>query len=603
MENIIKDYKGSFVEGKALYKEGKYLDAFTLLREAYESDPANREYANAYVSNCIVLGNHYKVIGKHQSSVFYLKKACEIAPSPSRQKSLAEAYLGLADIHIKKNDMDVALKCLTESYNLCREHNLTLNKNTSTERAKIYYKLASYCIDQGYNLAIDFLEEAYKNDKRDSYKKELINQLIVKGESLQSQSYFAEALRIFKRVYTLDTSYKEYLGNAYKEMAEYCKNKFEYKSALEYLKQANKYSPSSQLDLLMGTLYEKTGIYDKAAKYLSEAINGKLSSEMKAIAYKILGRIEYRLGNKAVSEEYFKKAEQGNSAIVDRIQHTRKKLELLSKAPVAPLNEKASRTVAQQLMSKTYSENDNINNRLMEVYNSLYKNQVLRDILTTAAIHTLNFTKSNIAIVDGETTGDFKKGTEHAAGYYNSKNSIVVATQLNAGATEINTREIKGTLVHEMTHQAMLNIFKNRANPFEKDDDVGKVRFDKVAEDTLKGIYNYLVPGNKDAENLTKKELIRKINSARDNAFAIHEGKKYIIDTIMSVYNHYLESQEYVELVVRVPEAIAYGVDKKDFEFVKPLYDYFMNQTLPKIKEHNSRHKFDILEIGDGPKR
>lgn len=173
---------------------------------------------------------------------------------------------------------------------------------------------------------------------------------------------------------------------------------------------------------------------------------------------------------------------------------------------------------------------------------------------------------------DEEDQPDGQDG-KNAVGIFIHTNTIFVG-----GAR--NKNEVRGTIIHELTHFMAQDIFKNSCNPYHEDDSKNKTQFDEIANE-LKEKYQSLDP------------ILAAIFM-----YVVHEDR--------SVKPNYKASEYNRELIVRVPQMLVKYRDQSPNGFERlereapRLLGYYNNVFLKAAKNHIE--KIENRALQDWPK-
>lgn len=144
--------------------------------------------------------------------------------------------------------------------------------------------------------------------------------------------------------------------------------------------------------------------------------------------------------------------------------------------------------------------------------------------------------------INKATTGDVDLSSdddEEAVTYFEDGRIVIGARGLNDAKKKF---VVMGNVIHELCHYAMLLIYKNECNPYQKND--------KTTESEFRKIF------------ITCKKAL-------DRTFRNTET----YETILNIFDRYELAERVSELIVRVPELVAfYANHKKKLKKVQSLY-------------------------------
>ncbi len=218
---------------------------------------------------------------------------------------------------------------------------------------------------------------------------------------------------------------------------------------------------------------------------------------------------------------------------------------LLRQAMIAFTNKHAYSSI-NYLMSRTkiFQSSDNFFEQVLSIYKTLSN---IPEVL--AIFEILEYSNAPLDIIY-----DFEKDNiEEISGGLGSTKAAGVC-QFKAGyifiGGRVDTRELLGTIAHELTHQAVYLLYKNDCNPFDTKDD----------------------------------NAINKLSSARDQAY--YFSKDPIITRVFTVYK---DTDHDAEIIVRVPHILAKYGYKKGHELLEDeaplLVQFYQNFIVTKSKE------------------
>ncbi len=220
-------------------------------------------------------------------------------------------------------------------------------------------------------------------------------------------------------------------------------------------------------------------------------------------------------------------------------------ISLLRQAMIAFTNKHAYSSI-NYLMSRTkiFQSSDDLFEQVLSTYKTLSN---IPEVLTIFEV--LEYSNAPLDIIY-----DFEKDNiEEISGGLGSTKAAGVC-QFKAGyifiGGKVDTRELLGTIAHELTHQAVYLLYRNDCNPFDTED----------------------------------ANAISKLSNARDQAY--YFSKDPIITRVFTVYK---DTDYDAEIIVRVPHILAKYGYKKGHELLEDeaplLVQFYQNFIVVKSKE------------------
>lgn len=200
----------------------------------------------------------------------------------------------------------------------------------------------------------------------------------------------------------------------------------------------------------------------------------------------------------------------------------------------------------------------------VDIYELTKKGDIIFSVLHTVALYAKEDPSYKLHIFAEQPLG---KGV---AGEYVSYLSSI---SVNPGA--LRSDAMRQALAHEWTHLLMNLLFQNDSNPFAAKDDQARIAWEK----TMEIIWD-------------------KVNKAKDIDPASLYGRA--IRGYVAV-KKYPESQYGSEMIARLPTILASEIynDPQVKEFLKPIYDYWMQFIEPAIQKYVKEHAKDDTFISD----
>jgi tetratricopeptide (TPR) repeat protein len=352
---------------------------------------------------------------------------------------------------------------------------------------------------------------------------------------------------------------------------------------------------------------EQTDHHNEALSTLKKVSkNNPKNADLQRDIYIDMGDIHKHMGNWDKSVESFKKAKGYNSLSrnkdehkEERLDHKIQKYSLRSEGPIKPIPQKElnkPHTTAEWLANSAFSQDKDINNKALESLNNLSNDPNLKEFYDVNAVTSINNPKSNITYVKGENTDSYDKGS-NAKGYFNDKNSVVVASENSSNYAKDSFRDVAGTQTHELVHRAMKETYHNEGKPYAKSDLSAEQQFDQSAKETFKNIGTKLDPKEnyiKFNDNMTSQEMGVHLRDNYLKAFGANWQENSlttddlrVAQNVTSAYSDSYNKQQanHAELVVRTPQLRAEGVSEKSLEVLKPLENDINNRIKPDIKK------------------
>lgn len=241
-----------------------------------------------------------------------------------------------------------------------------------------------------------------------------------------------------------------------------------------------------------------------------------------------------------------------------------------------PLNEKMKDlSITDFLVHRSYVNQDFLNNhnvsledarKMLEVdiYELVKKNDLIFSILHTVALNLKEDPYYKLHIFDKEPLGEILGSPSRGL-------FIEPLGTLHLAAMPLRSAILRQTLVHEFTHLLMKFLFHNNSKPFSKNDDKAKIAWDTVKETILEKLNN--IP-----------EEFRSVSRFSPNINP-YEQTLIIYNDVKRLYG---ESEYDSEFIARFPEIVASEAyeDPQVQEFLKPIYDYWMQFIKPAIEKN-----------------
>jgi len=324
----------------ALIYSQKAFDAVPFIDDPYFVSQIYKKHAKVF---------YYKSF--YDSSAYYLKEAMKYVPA-DKEKYRARLYQNYASILMMQNKFDTSLYYNKMSFDINKEHNFKLDLlNNYTSFGSLFRRLGAYEISMSYIYeglpiaeelrdtvsimkflqtiaiiygAMDNHELSNKYCKqaldialaRKDYKRasELANSV---AEAHMGLKQYDEALRYYwiSYNYARKVNFHAMEAVCMLNLADYYDYKDQSDSAIFYLtkvyditKKYNYLNINTAADVLYGHIFIKTKQYDKASKYLLNAIEGKDKGESTIInsAYLQLSELYEATGDYAKAHEYYK---------------------------------------------------------------------------------------------------------------------------------------------------------------------------------------------------------------------------------------------------------------------------------------------------------
>ncbi len=254
--------------GDIMMKQEKHSSALSLYRKILKLHPNNKE---AQIKTGLI---EYKFFGKKNKAEKSLMIALQNADRISYQ-TLSEAYLGLAEINLKKNNSLVALDYARKSYSYNPANNVARNlvtqlggikklKQTKVKSGQLIYEGDQLTLQNRFQFAIGYYEEAFKLDGN---KNAMIAIKIAKN--FWTLSFFENAIKWLKKAIEADP----YMMESYVLMSDYYSQQYDFYKASKILAIATRKSPRSY-EVYRGKAYLefKKEAYRQAIRYAKIAL-------------------------------------------------------------------------------------------------------------------------------------------------------------------------------------------------------------------------------------------------------------------------------------------------------------------------------------------
>ncbi len=225
------------LEAQALTKLERYNDAGNLYRNILRTNPG---HTVARIELGIL---EYKYFNRNEQGQAYLKQALENDDAP--KTILSRGYLGLAEIALKRQDQNLALKYAQRSYSLNSSNseakNLVVNlggievlKKTKTKCSQLTFEGDQFFRETDYHAAQAHYKAAFECDQ---------NALaaLKAAQCLWKLSFSTEAIEWLNRAIKADPK----LIEAYVTMADYQAQRYNFLAAARVLDSAKRMNPKS----------------------------------------------------------------------------------------------------------------------------------------------------------------------------------------------------------------------------------------------------------------------------------------------------------------------------------------------------------------------
>jgi hypothetical protein len=275
--------------------------------------------------------------------------------------------------------------------------------------------------------------------------------------------------------------------------------------------------------------------------------------------------------------------------------------DLLEKKPAFQIKDNNQPHTAYEILaSKTFCQNDEQCQTVLETYKDLYFDEELKPILNIAAMQTLNKEEFHIAMLNDGDTEDYAGGK--SIGFYDYKKVVV-------GNGYGNSKIIQGTFIHEISHAIIDYLFNNWSNPYKQDQKALIDAMENTNMQVLKNLANLKqLPSNFKLENyeesyLLGENLMKVYSNApykADIPYKLRHEYNYISAVIFNVYDKdcypYIGVTEDVETIVRYHQLKVEGVSSQALEVLKPYKEYWNKYLFPEIeKTLQSNHNRQLL--------
>lgn len=240
--------------------------------------------------------------------------------------------------------------------------------------------------------------------------------------------------------------------------------------------------------------------------------------------------------------------------------------------PKAQLQRKY-KTIPDIIASQILVENKIFRAKLpAEKFKILYGNDLLKSLLQVFAVaaqgkHSLStpgMPRLLILCLD-EQTYDFIENTDLTKGTY-IRHSSLVQVKL---PENFHFDTIIATIIHELTHFAVYEVFQNNSRPYRADD---------IATKTL---YEHMI-------NATQERL-----QMRHSRLKMQEDSCFL-NLIQQVFENYSPENIHSEIIVRVPQIAALTGEEQAIECLKQfpeLLHFYLNQFIPSLNAYLQNHK------------
>ncbi|MBN8827829.1 MAG: ankyrin repeat domain-containing protein [Sphingobacteriia bacterium] len=351
--------------------------------------------------------------------------------------------------------------------------------------------------------------------------------------------------------------------------------------------------------------YNKIGEFEKAKDEFKEALSLKEKVDEAQVNKQLENKVTYRVNkqNALITKK---------DTLFSRLQE--ESAESLEKYRALTSEQKE---VVDSILKVSFVEGNFAATGLLgDIIERLTSNQYLFNTLKTLYTYSLN-NKMNIVISDKRNVKDFNPEMDGSLGYYNLKNSIVVAGRY---LDWVNQR-VEGTLMHEATHYEMQMLFSNEAYPYSVNNEKEKNAFENVELIVLRNVAieaaKLVNEFSRDKDKLSKDEIIKfiiglskeelikfindnylKIDPKGENQSTELGTIKSIIRTIGNVYDNevYSTKDQHKELIVRFNEQLARGNKEIVYKIFAPLKGYIDNYIKP-LQEKYFKENREISEV------
>ena len=217
--------------------------------------------------------------------------------------------------------------------------------------------------------------------------------------------------------------------------------------------------------------------------------------------------------------------------------------------PLAQLQKKY-KTIPDMVASQILVENNAFRKNLpAKKFKVLYKNNLLKSLLQVCAIaaqgnHSLStpgMPQLVILCLD-EPTFNFIENTTQTKGSYIRHSSLINIKLPH----DFHFDSVVSTIIHELTHFAVYEVFKNKSRPYHPNDNEGGEFCENMIKTTQKRIAEWKWDGV--------------IETAENRCF---------LDLIRQVFDNYTADYIHSEIIVRIPQIVALGGEGKAIEFLQ----------------------------------
>ncbi|MFN7039334.1 MAG: hypothetical protein ACK4OM_07215 [Alphaproteobacteria bacterium] len=263
------------------------------------------------------------------------------------------------------------------------------------------------------------------------------------------------------------------------------------------------------------------------------------------------------------------------------------------------------------IAKKTYLENEYDKNKYVFGYNALYKNSKLKKFIEAASLDLVSDDDFKIIILFDSTIEEsvsklvLEEDVVFAGGYTDFLNRILLKGYHD---------DLIPTLVHELFHKLMNDMYHNNSKPYAPNDFEAQNAFMRVTEEVKNNLKNAINEGllnefrindSIESENIEDQNLKYDIYTKIKSLLTFrpyNENKNDLIyqtQTLISPSRDYPDNEEEVELVVRLYEI--YATEKEIVplidEMIFPLKNYFDDYLELAMDEYIETHpNRDILD-------
>ncbi len=242
--------------------------------------------------------------------------------------------------------------------------------------------------------------------------------------------------------------------------------------------------------------------------------------------------------------------------------------------PSAPLQHKY-RTIPDIIASQILVENESFRAKLpAKKLKVLYSNALLKSLLQVFAIaakglHSLStpgMPRLLILCLDAQTYELIENNALTNGTYI--RHSSLVHVKL---PEDFRFDSVMATIIHELTHFAAYEIFKNHSRPYRADDLVTKALCERMVNATRERLQMY--PWNLDFET---------------------PENSLFFSLLQQVFENYNSENIHSELIVRVPQIAALAGEGQALDWLiqfPELLDFYLNQFIPSINLYIASHK------------